>query len=51
MIAVRRTVLTKVGKINHEFRFFDVEVLAGEDNLITELRENGLRFKLDFGKV
>ena len=33
------------------FRVFPMEVLAGEDSLVTSVRENGATFKLDFREV
>ncbi|GMH35102.1 hypothetical protein BSKO_02970 [Bryopsis sp. KO-2023] len=48
---VVKTVVNKVGTIENEFRVFQMEVLAGEANFETEVREHGLRFKLDYSKV
>ena len=45
------TVATKTGNIETKFRTFPMEVLAGEDNFLTEVKENNCRFKLDFSKV
>ncbi|CAG9465377.1 unnamed protein product [Pedinophyceae sp. YPF-701] len=46
-----KTVLTKVGAIENEFRVFRSEVLAGEPDLVATVTQGGLRFRLDFGKV
>lgn len=46
-----KTVINKLGTIENEFRVFDMEVLAGEDNTEAEVKQHGLRFKLDFRKV
>lgn len=46
-----RTVINKVGTIENQWRVFDMEILAGEEDTITEVRQGGLRFKLDFKRV
>lgn len=46
-----RTVVNKIGSIENQWRVFDMELIAGEDNTITEVRQGGLRYKLDFQKV
>ncbi|KAF2074996.1 hypothetical protein CYY_003692 [Polysphondylium violaceum] len=46
-----KTVLNKVGKIDTVFRTFQIEVLAGEDNLVTEVKENECLFKFNFSEV
>lgn len=46
-----KTVVNKLGTITSEFRVFDMEVLAGEDVTVTEVKQHGLRFKLDFRRV
>ena len=33
-----------------EFRTFPMEVLSGEDNFETEMKESGTRFRFDFSK-
>lgn len=46
-----RTVVNKVATIDNTFRNFHMELLAGEDNLVTDARENGCTFHMDFAKV
>ncbi|XP_028548238.1 tRNA (guanine(37)-N1)-methyltransferase 2 isoform X5 [Dendrobium catenatum] len=46
-----RTVVNKVGTITNEFRVPNFEVLAGTNNMITEVKQYGATFKLDFSLV
>ncbi|EYC29007.1 hypothetical protein Y032_0007g3541 [Ancylostoma ceylanicum] len=46
-----RTVVNKIDGITNEFRNFELDLLAGEDNYVTEVIEGGVRYKLDFSKV
>ena len=48
---VIRTVINKVGSIEATFRYFQMEILAGEDLLQVEVREEGCRFVFDYSKV
>jgi tRNA (guanine37-N1)-methyltransferase len=46
-----RSIVNKIESISNEFRVFPMEVLAGESDLRTTVRENGARFQLDFREV
>ncbi|CAD6198397.1 unnamed protein product [Caenorhabditis auriculariae] len=46
-----RTVVQKSSIITNVYRNLELELLAGEEDYVTELREEGLRYKLDFSKV
>jgi len=46
-----KTVVHKTQIIDNTFRNFEMEVIAGEANLITVAREHGVSYKLDFSKV
>ncbi|KAG2214894.1 hypothetical protein INT46_007854 [Mucor plumbeus] len=46
-----KSVVNKTNQIDNTYRNFQMEVLAGDDNMITELKENECRFKFDFSKV
>lgn len=46
-----KTVVNKVGAIESTFRFFQMELLAGEDRLQVEVREEGCSFTFDYSKV
>lgn len=37
--------------ISSKFRIFDMELLAGEPNYLTEVNEKGIKYKIDFSKV
>ena len=42
---------SQVGSIENEYRVFDMEILAGEPNLETEVRQHKARFRLNYGEV
>ncbi|KND04892.1 tRNA (guanine) methyltransferase [Spizellomyces punctatus DAOM BR117] len=46
-----RTIVNKTGNIDHTFRFFQMELLAGENNMMAELKEGDCRFRFDFSRV
>lgn len=46
-----KTVVTKIGTIENQFRTFPMEVLAGVEDYQAEVRENDCRFKMDFSRV
>ena len=46
-----KTVVNKLNSIHSKYRFFDMEVLAGEDNFITTAIEHKIKFSMDFSKV
>lgn len=45
------SVVCKRSNINNTFRTLDLEVLAGNEDLQTETKENGCKFQLDFRTV
>ncbi|KAG0677944.1 tRNA(m(1)G37)methyltransferase [Pichia californica] len=46
-----KTVVNKTNNITSEFRTFQMEVLAGEDNFVVTQKESGCSFTFDFQKV
>ncbi|XP_062090709.1 tRNA (guanine(37)-N1)-methyltransferase 2 isoform X5 [Humulus lupulus] len=46
-----KTIVNKVGTISNEFRVPKFEVLAGENDMVTEVKQYGSTFKLDYGLV
>ncbi|XP_060964237.1 tRNA (guanine(37)-N1)-methyltransferase 2 [Cannabis sativa] len=46
-----KTIVNKVGTISNEFRVPKFEVLAGENDMVTEVKQYRLTFKLDYGLV
>ncbi|XP_072969831.1 tRNA (guanine(37)-N(1))-methyltransferase [Typha angustifolia] len=46
-----KTVVNKVGTITNEFRVPKFEILAGEDNMVTEVKQYGAKFRLDYSLV
>lgn len=46
-----KTVVNKTNIIDNTYRSFQMELMAGEPNYITQTKENGMTFELDFSKV
>ncbi|XP_070576776.1 LOW QUALITY PROTEIN: tRNA (guanine(37)-N(1))-methyltransferase-like [Ptychodera flava] len=47
-----KMVVNKVNTIDNEFRFFEMEVMAGEaETMVVSLKENHCTFEFDFSKV
>lgn len=46
-----KTVVNKSSMIANTFRVFEMEIIAGDDNMITSVVEYGNTFELDFSKV
>ncbi|MBW0502867.1 hypothetical protein O181_042582 [Austropuccinia psidii MF-1] len=46
-----KTVVNKIDSINSQFRFFQMELLAGEPNYQVTLWQSGCRYRFDFSKV
>lgn len=46
-----QTVVNKSSSIDETFRFFKMDLLAGEDRMVTTVKENGCSFTFDFSKV
>lgn len=46
-----RTVVNKVGSIDNTFRFFNMEVIAGENLTKVKVYEEGCQFEFDYAKV
>ena len=46
-----RTVVNKTNNIDNTFRFFKMDLLAGDDDMMATVKENGCTFTFDFSKV
>ncbi|XP_073719616.1 tRNA (guanine(37)-N(1))-methyltransferase-like [Misgurnus anguillicaudatus] len=44
-------VVNKTNTIDSTYRNFQMEVLAGEDNMVAKVRENGVFYEFDFSRV
>ncbi|KAI3367707.1 hypothetical protein L3Q82_026551 [Scortum barcoo] len=44
-------VVNKTNMIDSTFRFFKMEVLAGEENMVAKVKENGVTYEFDFSRV
>uniref|UniRef100_A0A4W3GUF6 tRNA (guanine(37)-N1)-methyltransferase n=1 Tax=Callorhinchus milii TaxID=7868 RepID=A0A4W3GUF6_CALMI len=45
------SVVNKTSMIDNAYRNFQMEVLAGEDNMIAKVKENNITYEFDFSKV
>lgn len=50
-VANCKSVVNKVNNINTVYRNFELELLAGEDQFLVVVKENGATFEFDFSKV
>ncbi|XP_066585001.1 tRNA (guanine(37)-N1)-methyltransferase-like isoform X1 [Prorops nasuta] len=46
-----KTVINKTNTIDTTFRHFNMEILAGEKETVTTVKENGFTYKFDFAQV
>lgn len=46
-----QTVVNKIDAIHNDYRTMQLEVLAGNNSLVTMLVENGFRFNVDLATV
>ncbi|XKL63407.1 hypothetical protein PGB90_005771 [Kerria lacca] len=46
-----KSVVNKINNIENTFRNFEMEILAGSNDLKTEVKENGCKFELNFREV
>lgn len=46
-----KTVVNKIKSIDNTYRNFQMELLAGEENYVTSIKEHGFTYQLDFAKV
>ncbi|KAM9477843.1 tRNA (guanine(37)-N(1))-methyltransferase [Clarias gariepinus] len=44
-------VVNKTNTIDSTYRFFQMEVLAGENNMVAKVKENGVSYEFDFSRV
>nr|XP_033807194.1 tRNA (guanine(37)-N1)-methyltransferase isoform X2 [Geotrypetes seraphini] len=45
------SVVNKINIIDSAYRNFQMEVLAGENNMVAKVKENNIRYEFDFSKV
>ncbi|CAH1129696.1 unnamed protein product [Ceutorhynchus assimilis] len=46
-----KSVVNKLNMIDNTYRYFQMEVLKGTDNMLTTLKENNCKFEFDFSTV
>lgn len=46
-----RTVVAKVGTIDSKFRFFEMDLLAGEPDFLVTVKQGDCRFRFDYSRV
>ncbi len=46
-----RTVVNKLSNIESRFRFFQLDLIVGDNDFIAHVRENGCSYKMDYSKV
>lgn len=46
-----RSVVNKANSIDSTYRTFQIELLAGDENMLTQVKENHCKFEFDFSKV
>lgn len=50
-IKLCRTVVNKTNEIDNTYRNFNMEVIAGNEDFVVNVKENACRFEFDFSKV
>lgn len=50
-VAKARTVVNKINTIDTTFRYFTMEIIAGNKDTVTTVKENGCMYQFDFAQV